>query len=370
MSHKTKRILVLSVDKDNDIGRVTGVSTPIIGREKILSVATLFALKSPEDSDANSVFAAINTYDSLVDQGFVCEVAVVTGTPEGGFKADLKISSELEYVLSNFSADGAIFVSDGASDEQVIPVIQAKIPIISVKRVFVQQEKSVEETYVLFYRYLKKLGDPEFSKFALGVPGILLLAVTILYFLDLISYAIISLGIILGIVLILKGFYIDKLIKSAWAESPIRLITSLIGLIISIVSIYRGISIAFLDADPFTNPPLFASSVLSNTIDLLALGVAVYIVGRLVVKYLDSSPKIWHEIVGIVALIFIRQIVLEASPIIRDPRASLIPFLLISGLGVLVCGFLVVIFSLTPVFKKKSLKQKPQNESAQSERPD
>ena len=362
MSQKTKRILVLSVDKDNDIGQVTGVSTPIIGRDKILSVATLFALRSPEDSDANSVFAAINTYDSLVDQGFVCEVAVVTGTPEGGFKSDLKISSELEYVLSNFSADGVIFVSDGVSDEQVIPVIQAKIPIISVKRVFVQQEKSVEETYVLFYRYLKKLGDPEFSKFALGVPGILLLAVTILYLLDLISYAIISLGIILGTVLILKGFYIDSLIKSAWTESPIRLITSLIGLIISVVSIYRGISIAFLDADPFTNPPLFASSVLTNTIDLMALGVAVYIVGRLVVKYLDSSPKIWHEIVGIVALIFIRQIVLEASPIIRDPRASLIPFLLISGLGVLVCGFLVVIFSLTPVFKKHSLKQKSQSE--------
>ncbi|MBC7113878.1 MAG: DUF373 family protein [Candidatus Methanomethyliales bacterium] len=357
MSQKIKRILVLSVDKDNDIGRVTGVSTPIIGRDKILSVATLFALKNPEDSDANSVFAAINTYDSLVDQGFVCEVAVLTGTPEGGFKSDLKISSELEYVLNNFRADGAIFVSDGTSDEQVIPVIQAKIPIISVKRVFVQQEKSVEATYVLFYRYLKKLGDPEFSKFALGVPGILLLAVTILYLLDLISYAIISLGIIVGIVLILKGFYIDKLIKSAWAESPIRLITSLISIIISVVSIYRGISIAFLEASPFTNPPLFASSALTNTIDLLAIGVAVYIVGRLVVKYLDSSPKIWHEIVGIVALIFIRQIVLEASSIIRDPRTSLIPFLLISGLGVLVCGFLVVIFSLRPIFKKRSLKE-------------
>ncbi len=361
MSQESKRILILSVDKDDDIGRVTGVTTPIIGRDKILSVATLFALKSPEDSDANSVFAAINTYDSLVDEGFACELVVVAGTPEGGVKADLKISSELDYVLKNFRADGVIFVSDGASDEQVIPVIQAKIPIISVKRIFVQQEKSVEETYVLLYRYLKKLGDPEFSKIALGLPGIIVLAITILYFLDLLSYAIISLGIILGIVLILKGFYVDKLIKSAWSESPIRLITSIIGLIISFVSIYRGINIAFLEASPFEHAALFASSILSNTIDLLALGIAVYIVGRVVVKYLESSPKIWHEIVGIVALVFIRQIVLEASPIIIDPRTSLIPFLLISGLGVLVCGFLVVVFSLTPIFRKRtSSKQRTQ----------
>ncbi|MGQ9759315.1 MAG: DUF373 family protein [Candidatus Methanomethylicaceae archaeon] len=357
MAQQNKKILVLSVDKDNDIGRITGVTTPIIGRDKILSIATLFALKSPEDSDANSIFAAINTYDSLVDEGFVCEVAVVAGTPEGGFKSDLKISSEMEYILKNFSADGAIFVSDGASDEQVIPVIQAKIPIISVKRVFVQQEKSVEETYVLFFRYLKKLADPEFSKIALGVPGILLLAATILYFLNLLSYAIIAFGIILGMVLILKGFYIDKLIKSAWSESPIRLITSLIGLIITIVAVYRGIGIAFLESSPFEQTAIFASSVLSNTIDLLVLGVAVYVVGRLVVKYLESSPKIWHEIVGIVALAFIRQIVFEISPIIINPRASLIPFLLISGLGVLVCGFLVVVFSLTPSFRKRSSSQ-------------
>lgn len=354
MDHQSKKILVLSVDKDNDVGRVTGVTTPIIGREKILSVATLFALKSPEDSDANAIFAAINTYDSLIDEGFVCEVAVVAGSPEGGFKSDLKISSEIDYILKNFGAEGAIFVSDGASDEQVIPVIQSKIPIISVKRVFVQQEKSIEETYVLFSRYLKKLTDPEFSKLALGVPGIILLAITILYFLNLLSYVVISLGIILGVVLILKGFYIDKMIKSAWSESPIRLITSLIGLIISVVALYRGIGIAFLEASPFEEMALFASSMLSNTIDLLVLGFAVYIVGRLVVKYLESSPKIWHEIVGIVALAFIRQIVLEASPIIVNPRASLIPFLLISGLGVLVCGFLVVVFSITPIFRRSS----------------
>jgi putative membrane protein len=353
MSLRSKRVLVLSVDKDNDIGRVTGVATPVMGRDKVSSIATLFAIKSPEDSDTNSIFASINTYDSLIDEGFICEVAVVAGSEEGGFKADLKISSELDYILNNFKAEGVIFVSDGVADEQVIPTIQAKIPVISVKRVFVQQEKSVEETYVLFYRYLKKLGDPEYSKVALGVPGIIILAMIALYFANLLNYALISLGIIVGIVLILKGFYVDHFLRSEWEESPIKLISYLIGFIISVVAIYRGGSIALIDAKLPEQAALFASLALVNTIDLFAIGVAVYIGGRLVVKYLDESPKLWHEIVGLVALIFVRQMIIEAAPIIANPMANLIPFLLIAGLGALVCGFLVVIFSLTPRFRKR-----------------
>jgi putative membrane protein len=363
MSLKAKRVLVISVDKDNDVGRVTGVATPVMGRDKVASVATLFAIKSPEDSDTNSIFASINTYDSLIDEGFICEVAIVAGSEEGGFKADLKISSELDYILSNFKAEGLIFVSDGVADEQVIPTIQSKIPVISVKRVFVQQERSVEETYVLFYRYLKKIADPEYSKLALGVPGIIILAIIALYFANLLSYALISLGIIIGVVLILKGFYVDRFLRSEWEESPIKLISYIIGFIISAVAIYRGISIALIDVKLPEQAALFASLALVNIIDLFAIGVAVYMGGRLVVKYLNESPKLWHEIVGLVALVFVRQMVIEAAPIIENPMANLIPFLLIAGLGAFVCGFLVIIFSLTPRFRKRVQVETPQKSS-------
>jgi putative membrane protein len=139
MSGATKKVLVLSVDKDDDIGRATGLSTPIIGRDQVAYAANLFATKAPEDSDANAIFAAMNTFDSLLDEGYICEVAVIAGKKEGGFEADLKITSDLDSILAQFKADGVIFVSDGASDEQVIPTIVSKIPIISVRRVFVQQ---------------------------------------------------------------------------------------------------------------------------------------------------------------------------------------------------------------------------------------
>jgi putative membrane protein len=364
MSLKTKKVLVLSVDKDNDVGRVTGVATPVIGRDKVASVATLFAIKSPEDSDTNSIFASINTYDSLIDEGFICEVAIIAGSEEGGFKADLKISSELDYIINDFKAEGIIFVSDGVADEQVIPTIQSKLPVISVKRVFVQQQRSVEETYVLFYRYLKKIADPEYSKLALGVPGIIILALIALYFANLLSYALISLGIIIGVVLILRGFYVDRLVRSEWEESPIKLISSIIGFIICAVAIYRGISIALLDVQLPEQVALFVSLALVNIIDLFAIGVAFFMGGRLVVKYLNDSPKLWHEIVGLVALVFVRQLVIEAAPIIESPTVNLTPFLLIAGLGAVVCALLVILFSFTPRVRKRGQVKSQQKSSS------
>jgi putative membrane protein len=353
MSQPTKKILILSVDTDNDIGRATGLSTPIIGRDRVASAANLFATKTPEDSDVNAVFAAMNTYDSLQDQGFICEVALIAGKEEGGFESDLKITSDLDSILSQFKADGVIFVSDGASDEQVIPTIVSKIPIISVRRVFVQQEKSVEETYVLLARYFKKLGEPQYARLALGIPGLMILATIVLYYYDLLNYAILTVGIIIGAVLIVKGFAVDRFVKDAWGSSPIKLISAIIATLICSVSLYRGISIALTLAPPAESVATFLSAVLINTIDLFTLGIAIYIMGSLVVKYLDDSPKLWHEIVGVVALIFIRQMVIDVAPIIENPQGNILPFLFTAGLGAIVCAILVVIFTLTPRVRKK-----------------
>ena len=44
------KILVICVDRDNDIGEMLGVEGPIIGREKNLEVAKNLALKDPEES--------------------------------------------------------------------------------------------------------------------------------------------------------------------------------------------------------------------------------------------------------------------------------------------------------------------------------
>jgi uncharacterized membrane protein len=155
-----------------------------------------------------------------------------------------------------------------------------------------------------------------------------------------------------GAVLIIKGFAVDSFMKSAWESSPIKLIAAIIATLVCAVSLYRGINIALELAPPAVDAARFVNMLLINTIDLFALGVAVYILGSLVVKYLDDSPKLWHEIVSIVALIFIRQMVIELAPIIENPQGNILPFLFTAGLGAIVCAILVMIFTLTPRVRK------------------
>ena len=120
----TERYLVLCVDRDDDLGRKTGISTPVVGREGVVSAATSLAIADPEEADANSIFAAVKKLDELNRMGLSCEVAVACGTPNGGFEADRKLRHEVEGVLGSGTYTGIVFVSDGGEDEQIMPVLQ------------------------------------------------------------------------------------------------------------------------------------------------------------------------------------------------------------------------------------------------------
>ena len=49
------KILVLCVDRDDDIGVKTGIKGPLVGRDDNLAAATKLGLADPEDSDRKSV---------------------------------------------------------------------------------------------------------------------------------------------------------------------------------------------------------------------------------------------------------------------------------------------------------------------------
>ena len=55
----TPRTLILSVDRDDDVGYKAGVTTPAIGREACLEAAVKLGTADPEDSDTNAIFQAI-----------------------------------------------------------------------------------------------------------------------------------------------------------------------------------------------------------------------------------------------------------------------------------------------------------------------
>ena len=74
---KTK-LLVLCVDRDDDLGIKAKIKGPVVGRDAVLKAATKLGLADPEDSDLNAIFEALRVYDSL-PKDVVKEVAVVTG---------------------------------------------------------------------------------------------------------------------------------------------------------------------------------------------------------------------------------------------------------------------------------------------------
>ena len=208
---KTSRLLVICVDRDDDIGIKAGVVTPVLGRNACIDAAQRLALEDPEDADSNSIFAAVKTFEDLISKGYQAEVAIVAGTQNKGVQGDEKIISQVKTLTTKFAANGAVIVSDGEDDESVIPIIQNVLPIVSVKRVVMRVSRSVEYSYAVFGRYLKAIAfDSKYSKFFLGVPGMLLLIGGIATVLGLTREIFAVLVSILGGAFLIRAFDIDR----------------------------------------------------------------------------------------------------------------------------------------------------------------
>ena len=63
------RLLIVCVDRDNDIEVKTGIKTPVVGKDLCLNAATKLALSDPEEADANAIFAAVKEYDGSAFKG-------------------------------------------------------------------------------------------------------------------------------------------------------------------------------------------------------------------------------------------------------------------------------------------------------------
>jgi len=198
-----KRLLVLCVDVDDDLGVKARVRGPVIGRKANLEAATKLALADPEDADANTVFDAVKTAEQLSGEHDV-EVATIVGSGRSAYHADVEIAKQLDRVIKEFVPESCVFVSDGASDERVLPLIQSRIRVDSVRTVNVKQSKELEKTYFVI---LDKLKEPAFARVVFGVPG----AALLLYFLFGDPGLRWFVG-FLGIYLVLNGFGVEEML--------------------------------------------------------------------------------------------------------------------------------------------------------------
>ncbi|SFS45060.1 DUF373 family protein [Halostagnicola kamekurae] len=197
-------LLVLCVDLDDDLGRKTGFSTPVIGREPVEEAAVALATEDPEDSDVNVIFQGIHVYDDLAERDESVEVAVVTGNDGSDLEANREVGDEVDTVLASLSTAEnvtTLVITDGAQDESVIPIIRSRVPIDGVRRVVVRQAQNLESMY---YTIKQVLDDPETRGTVLIPIGILLL----IYPLALVGALLNLPGLVLGVTSTLLGLYL------------------------------------------------------------------------------------------------------------------------------------------------------------------
>ena len=339
-------LLVICVDRDNDVGKKAGISTPVVGRNACIEAAQRLALEDPEDADSNAIFSAIKTYEDLVSSGYKAQVITVAGVETRSVQGDEKIASEIKSVLSKFSADGAVIVSDGEDDEMVIPIIQNVIPVVSIQRVVMKVSRTIEHSYAVFGKFLKMVVyDPRYSKFFLGVPGILLLIGGIGVLTGYTAEIFAVLVGILGGAFLIRAFDIDKA-WSNWAkptpEGFIRLFTLITGLILIAGSIPAGITnvgAENLSADVgiiniITNNVVIGQFV-SGMIPFLWIGIGTIFVGILFNNWLNRKLRHISDILRVIVLVSLYPTVYQFTNILIYEESSfslLLP--LVIGFGV------------------------------------
>lgn len=346
---KFTKVLVLCIDRDDDLGIKTGLKSPVIGRDRVLEAALKLIMVDPEEADANAMFEAIRIMDNLKskDKSSEYEVAVLTGSKNGGIEADRKISESLSETLKIYPADAVILVSDGYTDQEISPIIQSQVPIISVRRFAVKHSESIETSWYILTRYLNMLiQDPRYTKWTLGIPGLIILSLSVLYMLTLfypeiplIPYTLTVILMITGLTLFVKGFGIDKFIGYVVSEvsSKPSILIRVFGYIVCIIMCGLGFSQGFstvianvpmeklTDIQSFIN---YFNVILANFIEgvlgFFLAGLLTLIVSKAIYDYMNRSLKFLGDIVGVVSIVMIFGTIANSIPLIKAPPTSIL----------------------------------------------
>jgi putative membrane protein len=344
-----KRILILCVDRDGDLEVKANIKTPLLGRTANVDGAVSLALKDPEEPDANAMFEAVRLYDRLLKERQpeeVFEVATISGSELGGVSADRKLVAELNNLQDTFNANEVILVSDGYSDEAVLPLVESRVPVSSVRRIVIKHSESIEETAAIFTKYIRLLIDnPRYARIALGLPGLLVFIFGVLLAVDLIypgaiAYYGIAIVIVLGGFLLLKGFGVDKATRDfyKWAKEytppplPMQIsnYTIIAGILCIAVSVYLGIA----NVTSSIAPPLeiggwlgilpsVAYYFITGIMNLLVVGIGFILLGRSLRLYFERDSKLLRNIVLTVSVVWSRWILEATANLIYNPGANL-----------------------------------------------
>ncbi len=368
---KHERILVLCVDRDDDLGVKAGEKTPVVGRKENINAALGLALRDPEEPDANAMFEAVRIYDRLKEgskENEECQVATIAGSELGGVGADRKLVSELTEVLETFKASDVVLVTDGFTDEAVLPLVESRVPVTSVRRVVVKHSESIEQTAAIFSRYLRMLWEnPRYARIALGLPGILLVTLGILSLAGALYATGIAFLIVLGIFLSARGFGLDKMAVSfykwvrEYSPPPLRMqmvgFSAVTGILLIAIGCYQGAFAANTSIDVLPSPPKnpgewlgllpwLGGHFISQSVALIVIGISVMLSGRAIRWYLERDPRVLRTVAIVVVVAWSWQVFYQTSLILIDPSLAFTELVISIVGGVILTVSAILVTSL------------------------
>ncbi|MCX8153664.1 MAG: DUF373 family protein [Candidatus Bathyarchaeota archaeon] len=368
-----KRILILCVDRDGDLEKKAEIKTPIVGRSANIEAAVALALRDPEEPDANAMFEAVSLYDRLQNEkqpGEIFEVATISGTELGGVSADRKLVAELSNIIKLFNANEVILVTDGYSDEAVLPLVESRVPVSSIRRVVVKHSESIEETAALFSRYLRLIWEtPRYARIILGLPGLLFFLYGVLSIIPgAVNYYFIAIILILGTVLFIKGFGIDRTVRNfyKWAREysppplPMQIAnyTVIAGILCTAVGIYLGVNNAVNNLAPIPEDfagwisvlPTATGFFIKGFMDLVVVGIIIALFGRSIRFYFERDARLLRNAALVVSVAWFRwifdataDILIKPGVGLNNPEFSRLIYTIVVGILIAVASVLLVI---------------------------
>jgi putative membrane protein len=313
------KVLVLCVDRDDDFGSKTGLKGPFVGRQKNIEAALALGLKDPEDSDVNTLLAAIGIYEEMLKKGIDAEIACILGDVKVGYESDLVLVNQLEAVIEQVKPDRAVLVSDGAEDEFIYPMVFSRVKVDSVRRVYIKQAPTVESTY---YTMVKMMKDDKIRKRILTPIGLIFLVIGIFSLipkflalaeqpddLDIIaSMTWGMLSLVIGVYLIAYAYKVGERTRTG-LDRMVRAVRSgsqmIPFMIVSIILVLIGLFLGASYANENPNLDLTVRSLLfvEGVLWLWVFAILTYETGRFVNYYLSKGKYYWpHVVVGLTVL--------------------------------------------------------------------
>ncbi|RBI63694.1 hypothetical protein DMJ13_03970 [halophilic archaeon] len=236
--------LVVCVDRNDDIGRKTGLTMPVAGWEAVRSLVTEVGLADPEDSSVNCLLETLRVARNLRDGDEETTVAVISGTAETRVGADRAVATQMDELVAEYGPDSAVIVIDSAEDERLVPIVESRVQVDAVDRVVVRQARDIESTYYLLKQFL---ADEELRQTVLVPTGIALIVFPILLMLTGPAIATSAITTVIGLFVLYKGLAIGDYLRDMPAEARdalysgrVSIVTYVVAAGLSFIGVFAG----------------------------------------------------------------------------------------------------------------------------------